>query len=106
MAVPGANFGGKRVGSNGLNVHLPTKATVRRSNHPKLENFEWQPTLEIASMQSSYVTQNSGVRISISSRVRHLFIGFNTVSACKRLGSGLSSACERLGSIGLIFVYI
>ena len=82
-----------------LNVHLPTKATVRRSNHPKLETFEWQPTLEIASMQSSYVTQNSGVRISISSRVRHLFIGFNTASACKRLGSGLPSACDRLGSI-------
>ena len=85
-----------------LNVHLPTKATVRRSNHQKLENFEWQPTLEIASMQSSYVTQNSGVRISISSRVRHLLIGFNTASACKRLGSGMPSACERLGSIGLI----
>ena len=31
----------------------------------------------------------------------HLFIGFNTASACKRLGSGLPSACERLGSIGL-----
>ena len=43
--------------------------------------------------------ENSGVRISISSRVRHLFIGFNTASACKRLGSGLPSACERLGSI-------
>ena len=47
-------------------------------------------------MQSSYVTQNSGVRITISSRVRHLFIGFNTASACKRLGNGLPSACERL----------
>ena len=33
--------------------------------------------------------------------MRHLFIGFNTASACERLGSGLPSACERLGSIGL-----
>ena len=62
-------------------------------------------TLEIASMQSSYVTQNSGVRISISSRVRHLFIGLTTASACERLGSGLPSACERLGSKELSVVH-
>ena len=81
-----------------LNVHLPTKATVRRSNHPKLENFEWQPTLEIASMQSSYVTQNFGVRISISSRVRHLFIGFNH---CERLQALGEWAAERLRAPGV-----
>ena len=45
-----------------------------------------------------YVTQNSGVRISISSRKRHLYRGFNTASATERLGSGLPSAYECLGS--------
>ena len=78
---------------------------MRRSNQPKLENVEWQPTLEIASMQSSYVTQNCGVRISISSRVRHLYRGFNTASTSERMGSGLPSAYERLGSRELMYIH-
>ena len=79
---------------------LTNKSNSAAIKSPKTRKFRMATSLEIASMQSSYVTQNSGVRISISTRVRHLFIGFNTASACKRLGSGLS-ACERQGSIGL-----
>ncbi len=78
---------------------LTNKSNSAVIKSPKTRKF-WMATYirNIASIHSSYVTQNSVVRISISSRVRHLFISFNT---CKRLGSGLPSACERLGSIGL-----
>ena len=76
---------------------LTSKSNSTAIKSPKTRNFKRQPTLEIASMQSSYMTQNSGVRISISSRVRHLYRGFNTTSACKRLGNGRLSACKRQG---------
>ena len=65
---------------------------------PKTRNFQ-MTTCTRNSLDAK--PENSGVRISISSRVCHLCRGFNTASGSERLGNGLVSAYERLASIEL-----